>query len=73
MEAEAPTPAEYRYLLAMRCARWTFEPAYDFHEPFGALSPDSDLAPDAPAAPLFLLSNKHDPSTTLAQAWDVSR
>ncbi|KAH6675342.1 Alpha/Beta hydrolase protein [Plectosphaerella plurivora] len=73
MEAESPTAAEFRYLMHMRCARWTITPAYDFQEPFGAPPPEPDLAPDAPAAPLFLLNARLDPTTPLVSAWTTSR
>lgn len=73
VEAQSPTFAPFRYQLPMLCARWPLVPSYDFQEPFGTPPPDAELSPGAPAAPLFLLSTRADPTTPLANAWETSR
>lgn len=72
MEERSPTAAPAWAILALRCAGFTLQPAYDFHGAFGSPAPD-ESDPDTPAAPVLLVSSRFDPVTPLAGAWAMSR
>lgn len=60
--------------LPLSCSGdWPFKPKYAFRGPFGSPAPGSKPADRAPAAPLLILSPRHDHATALSNAYAMSR
>jgi hypothetical protein len=67
---QSPTVGESWARIILACAGWQHNPKLAFRGPFGSPKPDGSA--EAPAAPLLILSNRHDHATPLSSAYIVS-
>ncbi|EEY16959.1 conserved hypothetical protein [Verticillium alfalfae VaMs.102] len=72
LDAQSPTAGEPWARIPLSCSGWTFQPKYAFRGPFGHLDLDLSKTEDKPAAPLLILSTRHDHATPLANAEHLS-
>ncbi|KAG7133035.1 putative hydrolase like protein [Verticillium longisporum] len=72
LDAQSPTAGEPWARIPLSCSGWRYRPKYAFRGPFGHLNLDLSKAEDKPAAPLLILSTRHDHATPLANAEHLS-
>lgn len=61
IQRQSPTAAEPWARFALACVNWQFTPKYAFSGPFES------------SVPMLILSNRHDPATPVANAYELSR
>lgn len=59
--------------IPISCIDWPFQPKYAFSGPIGSPAPNPELPNTTPAAPLLILSTRHDHATPLRNAYALSR
>ncbi|KAG7134154.1 putative hydrolase like protein [Verticillium longisporum] len=72
LDAPSPTAGEPWARIPLSCSGWKFQPKFAFRGPFGHLVLDLSKTEDKPAAPLLILSTRHDHATPLANAENLS-